>query len=86
VTPEEMETQITSLREQVLQIQEQQERARKDQVRWSWISGAVGGGFMMLAGLAAIFLPPGPLKPVLLLLALFALFQSRVWDSLRVER
>jgi hypothetical protein len=86
VTVEEMETQIASLRAQVLQIQEQQERARKDQVRWSRISGAVGGAFMMLAGLAAIFLPPGPLKPVLLLLALFALFQSRVWDSLRVER
>jgi hypothetical protein len=86
VTPQEMETQITSLREQVMQIQEQQQRARNDQVRWSRISGAVGGAFMMLAGLAAIYLPPGPIKPVLLLLALFALFQSRIWDSLRVER
>jgi len=79
VTPEEMEAQIISLREQVLQIKERQERERKDQLLWSRISGGVGGALMMIAGLAALFLPPSPAKPVLLLLALFAVFQSRIW-------
>jgi len=79
VTPEEMEAQITSLREQVLQIREQQERAKKDQLLWSRINGGVGGVLMMIAGLAGIFLPPSPIKLVLLMFALFAVFQSRLW-------
>jgi hypothetical protein len=77
VTPEEMEAQIVSLREQVLQIKEQQERARKDQLLWSRINVGVGGVLMMIAGFAGIFLPPSPIKPVLLMFALFAMLQSR---------
>ena len=79
MTPEEMEAQIIDLREQVMQIKERQERDRKDQLLWSRINGAAGGVLMMIAGFAAIFLPATPMKPVLLLLALFALFQSRLW-------
>lgn len=79
MTPEEMEAQIIGLREQVLQIKEQQERDRKDQLLWSRINGAAGGVLMMIAGFAGIFLPPTPMKSVLLLFALFALFQSRLW-------
>jgi hypothetical protein len=79
VTPEEMEAQITSLREQVLRIKEQQERERKDQLLWSRISAAIGGVLMMSAGFAGIFLRPNPIKPVLLLFALFAVFQSGLW-------
>jgi hypothetical protein len=79
VTPEEMKGQIIRLREQVLQIEEQQERARKDQLLWSRISVGVGGVLMMIAGFAGIFLPPSPIKPVLLMFALFAVFQSRFW-------
>jgi hypothetical protein len=79
VTPEEIEAQIIDLREQVLQIKEQQNRDRKDQLLWSRINGAAGGVLMMIAGFAAIFLPATPVKPVLLLFALFALFQSRLW-------
>jgi hypothetical protein len=75
VTPEEVEAQIASLREQVLQIERQQERARKDQLLWSRIN--VGGVLMMIAGFAGIFLPPSPIKPVLLMFALFAMLQSR---------
>jgi hypothetical protein len=78
VTLEEMEAQIASLREQVLQIEEQQERARKDQLLWSRINVGVGGVLMMIAGFAGIFLPPSPIKPVLLMFALFAMLQSRV--------
>jgi hypothetical protein len=77
VTPEEMEAQIVSLREQVLQIKEQQERARKDQLLWSRINVGVGGVLMMIAGFAGIFLPPSPIKPVVLMFALFAMLQSR---------
>lgn len=79
MTPEEMEAQITSLREQVSQIKEQQERARKDQLLWSRINAGVGGVLMMVAGFAGIFLPPSPIKPVLLMFALFAVFHSRFW-------
>ena len=79
MTPEEMEAQITSLREQVLQIKEQQERERKDQLLWSRINVGVGGALMMIAGFAGIFLPPSPIKPVLLMFALFAMLQSRFW-------
>jgi hypothetical protein len=71
VTLEEMEAQIVSLREQVLQIEEQQERARKDQLLWSRINVGVGGALMMIAGFAGFFLPPSPIKPVLLMFALF---------------
>jgi len=46
---------------------------------WSRINGPIGGVLMMIAGLAALFLPPSPLKPVLLMLAFLALFQSRLW-------
>ncbi len=77
MTPEEMEAQIVSLREQVLQIKEQQERARKDQLLWSRINVGVGGVLMMIAGFAGIFLPPSPIKPVVLMFALFAMLQSR---------
>jgi len=79
VTPEEMEAQIISLREQVLQIKEQQVRERKDQLLWLRINVGVGGALMMVAGFAGIFLPPSPIKPVLLMFALFAVFQSRFW-------
>ena len=79
MTPEEMEAQIIGLREQVLQIEEQQERDRKDQLLWSRINGAAGGVLMMIAGFAGIFLPPSPIKPVLLMFAVFAVFQSRFW-------
>jgi hypothetical protein len=79
VTPEEMEAQIISLREHVMQIKEQQEREGKDQLLWSRISVVVGGALMMIAGLAGLFLPPNPIKPVLLLFAVFAVFQSRLW-------
>jgi hypothetical protein len=79
VTPEEIEVQIISLREQVLQIKVQQDCARKDQLLWSRINVGVGGALMMIAGFAGIFLPPSPIKPVLLMFALFAVFQSRFW-------
>ena len=79
MTPEETEAQIASLREQVFQIREQQERARKDQLLWSRIDGGVGGALMIIAGFAEFFLPPSPIKLVLLMFALFALFQSRIW-------
>ena len=77
MTPEEMKGQIIGLREQVLQIKEQQERARKDPLLWSRINVGVGGVLMMIAGFAGFFLPPSPIKPVLLMFALFAVFQSR---------
>ena len=79
MTPEEMEAQILSLREQVLQINQQHERARNDQLLWSRVSVGVGGLLMMIAGFAGIFLPPSPTKPILLMFALFAVFQSRFW-------
>jgi hypothetical protein len=79
VTPEEMEAQIVSLREQVLQIKEQQVRERKDQLLWLRINVGLGGVLMMIAGFAGIFLPPSPIKPVLLMFAIFAVFQSRFW-------
>jgi hypothetical protein len=79
VTPEEMEAQVISLREQVLQIKTQQEREEKDQLLWSRINVGVGGVLMMIAGFAGISLSPSPIKPVLLMFALFAIFQSRVW-------
>ena len=79
MTPEEMEAQIISLREQVLQIKEQQERARKEQLLWSRVNVGVGGVLMMIAGFAGFFLPPSPIKAVLLMFALFAVFQSRFW-------
>jgi hypothetical protein len=81
VTLEKMEAQIVSLREQVLQIKEQQERARKDQLLWSRINVGVGGVLMMIAGFAGIFQPPSPIKPVLLMFALFAMLQSRFWSK-----
>jgi hypothetical protein len=79
VTPEEMEAQIISLREQVFQIQEQLEDQRKHRLLWSRTSVGVGGALMVIAGLAVIFLPSSPMITVLFLLALFTAFQSRAW-------
>ena len=54
-------------------------RERKDQSLWSRINVGVGGVLMMIAGFAGIFLAPSPIKSVLLMFALFAVFQSRFW-------
>jgi hypothetical protein len=85
VTPEEMEAQIISLRERVLQIQEEQESQRKDRLLWSRVCAGVGGALLMIAGFTAIFLPWSPMTTVLFLLALFATFESRIWFGRQFE-
>jgi hypothetical protein len=85
VTLEEMEAQIISLRERVLHIQEEQESQRKDRLQWSRVCAAVGGALLMIAGFAAIFLPRSPMSAVLVLLALFATFESRIWFGRKFE-
>ena len=77
MTQAEIETEIQSLRVQVLQLQQQQEGQKKHWFRWGLIAGCIGIVLSIYSEIIALLTVAGPTPPIAAIL-LFAALQLYV--------
>jgi hypothetical protein len=77
MTQDEIEGELDSLREQVSQLQQQQERQKKHWFRWGIITACIGFVLAVLSTIIAVITVAGPTPPIASIL-LFAALQLYV--------